>query len=302
MKLKSLNCKNCNSPLREVDGKLHCDVCGSSFDIEMSAEAQQIEQIHKSIENSRENIEADKRALEEFHRVKEEAQIERERRIREDIEAKMRETRKKAFRSTMIKTGVTIGICIAIVAVMVIVLKNTQPEGKKKATTTTTEEKNYRLIPAVITGDSAFVEELSGKVVDMIKKDHEGSVYESTDDTLYIWNLSADPYIEEYYLLTREDRNYLYMLVAMPMIGKDNGNPEGEDREMVGYVFAYVEDVLVGKDGKLAYDEDGIQTTGSSQYNFMWHADFDRKFLIDEVIGGMEKDPEKPYVAQEFTV
>ena len=302
MKLKSLNCKNCNSPLREVDGKLHCDVCGSVFDIEMSAEAKEIEHIHKSIENSRENIEADKRALEEFHRVKEEAQLERERRIREDIEARMRETRKKAFRSSMIKTGVTIGICIAIVAVMVIVMKNSQPEGKKKATTTTTEEKNYRVVPADITGDSAFVEELSGKVVDMIKKDHEGSVYESTDETLFIWNLSADPYIEEYYLLTRADRNYLYMLVAMPMIGKDNGNPEAEDREMVGYALAYVEDVLVGSDGKITYYEDRIRTTGSSQYNYMWHADFDRDFLIDEVIGGMEKDSEKPYVVHKFEV
>ena len=26
----------------------------------------------------------------------------------------------------------------------------------------------------------------------MIKKDHDGSVYESTDDTLYIWNRTDD--------------------------------------------------------------------------------------------------------------
>ena len=58
MKLKSLNCQNCGNPLREADGKLHCDVCGGVYDLDVSFETKQMEHIQKSIENAEASIEA----------------------------------------------------------------------------------------------------------------------------------------------------------------------------------------------------------------------------------------------------
>ena len=53
MKLKSLNCKNCGSPMREINGMLHCDMCGSDFSMEESQEAKTIDHMQQSVEKER---------------------------------------------------------------------------------------------------------------------------------------------------------------------------------------------------------------------------------------------------------
>lgn len=303
MQLKSLNCKNCGNPLREEGGKLRCDVCGGIFDIETSFENQQMEQIHRSLENSEASIEADKRALEEFQRVKEEAELEAERQRKERMAEMMRPIHRRARISLIRTVVISLAVCLAIIGLMFLLIKNTQGSAKSKkqqTTTQTTEAKNYRITPSELKGAGAFVEELSDKAIEMVKKDHDGSVFESTDDTLYIWNRTDDLYVKRYYLLTREDRNYLYMLIAMPMQGKNNAPNSDEVLDKEVYVMAYVEDVTIASDGTVSYRDDKIQTDGSSDYNFMWHADFETDKLIEELISAKETDPDNPYVRHEF--
>ena len=302
MKLKSLNCKNCGSPLREENGQLHCSVCGSTFPIEVSVEARKIEQMQRSLEESEASIEADKRALEEFHRAKEEAQMESERKKEQQREAFRREVRKKANYAMIRGLVFTMVISFAIIGGVLFLASRLGSSKKAKATTTTTEGKNYRITPSNLKSAGTFLPDLTEKVIEMEKENHSGSVYESTDDTLFIWNLSGDPYIEEYYLLTRDDRNWLYMLVALPMEGFDNGGSGFENREKLGYEMVCIEDVLIGTDGTVTYYEDRISTDGSSEYSFFWHAEFDKDFLVEEVIGGKEKDAEYPCLLHKFTL
>ena len=106
----------------------------------------------------------------------------------------------------------------------------------------------------------------------------------------------------EYYLTTREDGNYLYMLVVLPMKG-DNNSPQSDDVQYKDvYVMAFVEDVYIGEDGAIHYSEDKLNFDGSSEYNFFWHADFDKDLLVREFVSAKEVDPEKPYIVHMFMV
>lgn len=304
MKLKSLNCQNCGNPLREVDGKLHCDICGGDFDLEMSFEAKQMAQIQRSLTDAEASIEADKRALEEFQRVKEEAEIEAERQKKERMEEMMRPIRRRAVIGSFIRVGVFLVVCVVVIVVMIHLAKNKNiyPKPKNSTTVTETVAKNYRITPSELKGAGAFLEEVSAEAIEMIKKDHDGSVYESTDDALYIWNRTDDLHVMKYYLVTREDRNYLYMLIAMQMKGANNSPHSDEVLDKEVYVMAYVENVTIGEDGKVTYRDDKIKTDGSSDYNFMWHADFETDKLIEELVTAKENDQEKPYLVHEFTL
>ena len=307
MKLKSLNCNNCGNPLREENGKLHCDVCGSDFDIEVDFEAKKMERIQQSLENSRESIEADKRALEEFQRAKDEAEIRAEQERRARLEESLRAMRKRSLAHTFKVVGVTLAVCVIGIVAMYALLRSLDSSSKKSKkaenqTTVTTVAKNYRITPSELKKEGAFVEELTKKTVEKLKEDHSGSVLESTDEALYIWNLSADPYVVKYYLLTRDDGNYLYMLMALPMKGDNNSPNSDEVREKEMYVMAYVEDLAIDADGKFSYRDDKIMTEGSSKYNFFWHADSDADVLIAELITEKETDQTKGYVLHEFTM
>ena len=306
MQLKSLNCKNCGNPLREENGRLQCPVCGSVFDMEENIGAQKIEHMQKSLEDAEASIEADKKALENFMRVKEEAEIEAERQKRERLEAQMREIRKRASRRAVRQLTVSLVITLAVIVLMIFLATKYGGGSKKnKATKSpppTYVEKNYRITPSELKGSGAFLEELTKQVVENVKQGHDSSVFESTDDGLYIWNRKGDPHVAEYYLVTREDGNYLYMLVVLPMEGVNNSPQSDDVREKDVYVMAYIEDVLIGEDGKVTYYKDQIQTDGSSKYNFMWHADFEKELLLDELIAAKETDPDKPYLVHQFTV
>lgn len=306
MQLRSLNCTNCGNPLREENGRLHCNVCGSFFDMEENLGAQKMEHIQKSLEEAEASIESDKKALEEFMRVKEEAEIEAERKKKERMEAQMREIRKRANQKAIRQLMITLVFSAAIIILMIFLATKFKDTNKnttaKNNPPPTYVEKNYRITPSELKSSGAFLDELSKAVIENVKDSHDGSVFESTDDGLFIWNIKGEPYVAEYYLATREDRNYLYMLVVLPMEGVNNSPQSDEVREKDVYVMAYVEKVLIGEDGKVTYYEDKIQTDGSSEYNFFWHADFDKDILISEFISAKEADPEKPYIVHQFTV
>ena len=92
------------------------------------------------------------------------------------------------------------------------------------------------------------------------------------------------------------------MLIAMQMKGANNSPNSDEVLDKEVYVMAYVENVVIGEDGKVTYRDDKIKTDRSSDYNFMWHADFETDKLIEELITAKENDSEKPFLLHEFTV
>ncbi|MBR5425527.1 MAG: hypothetical protein IK106_03295 [Clostridiales bacterium] len=306
MQLKSLNCKNCGNPLREENGRLHCSVCGSSFDMDVSVESQKMEHIQKSLEEAEASIESDKKALEQFMRVKEAAEIEEERKRKQRMEEQMREIRKRASRRAIRQLLITLIISFAVVVLLIFLAVKYGGENKKKksqnAAPPTYVEKNYRITPSELKNCSAFLEEVSKKAIEGVKKDHDGSVFDSQDDGLYIWNRTGEPYVSEYYLVTRDDGNYLYMLIVLPMHGVNNAPQSDAELDRDVYIMAYVEDVYIGEDGKVNYYEDKIRFDGSSKYNFMWHADFNKDILVEELVAAKETDQKKPYIVHQFEV
>ena len=297
MKLKSLNCKNCGSPMREINGMLHCDMCGSDFSMTESQEARAIDHMQQSVERERASIETDKQSLENFQRIKEQAQLEKEARNKAFFE----KVRKDATRKAVVHTLVALAVCSALIIFLVVVAANSKSKKKTKTTTTTTAAKNYRITPSDLKEDPAFIRELAEKASKFEKDGRDGSVLESTSETLYIWNLNGDPHVLEYFLLTRDDSNYLYMLMAIPMVGDDNGDPDSELIEKEVYEMVYIENVLIDPDGNISYYNNQLYGKGSSEYNFLWHADFDKDKLIEDVIEAKENDPEKPYLVHRFS-
>ena len=305
MQLKSLNCKNCGNPLREENGRLHCAVCGSFFDIDVSVETQKMEHIQKSLEDAQSSIESDKKALEEFMRAKEAAEIEAERQKQLQREAQMRELRARATRRAIRQVAISLIVSIAVLTLFVFLVSKYGGGNKKKKSQNpppTYVEKNYRITPSDLKDHSDFLEEVSKEAIEGVKKDHDGSVFDSQDDGLYIWNRTGEPYVSEYYLATCEDGNYLYMLIVLPMHGVNNAPQSDAELDRDVYIMAYVEDVLIGEDGKVTYYENRIRTDGSSKYNFMWHADFDKDLLIKELVAAKETDEKKPYIVHQITV
>ena len=118
MKLKSLNCKNCGSPMREINGMLHCDMCGSDFSMEESQEAKTIDHMQQSVEKERASIETDKQSLEKFQMIKEQAQLEKEARNK----AFFQKVRKEASRKAVVHTAIALAVSFAVIGTAI-------PEG-----------------------------------------------------------------------------------------------------------------------------------------------------------------------------
>ena len=75
MKLQSLNCPNCGSPLKTEGNMQICESCGSTFKIDYDDSDVAYERLSKEDELTRQRFEHEKEMLETEYRLKEEARI-----------------------------------------------------------------------------------------------------------------------------------------------------------------------------------------------------------------------------------
>lgn len=75
MKLQSLNCPNCGSPLKTEGNMQICESCGSTFKIDYDDSDVAYERLSKEDEIARQRFEHEKEMLETEYRLKEEARI-----------------------------------------------------------------------------------------------------------------------------------------------------------------------------------------------------------------------------------
>ena len=75
MKLQSLNCPNCGSPLKTQGNMQICESCGSSFKIDYDDSDVAYERLSKEDELAKQRFEHEKEMLETEYRLKEEARI-----------------------------------------------------------------------------------------------------------------------------------------------------------------------------------------------------------------------------------
>ena len=102
MKLQSLNCPNCGSPLRTEGQMQYCDSCGSSFKIDYDESDVEFERLSKADELNKQQFAHEKDMMETQFRLQEEARIKNEKRQKSEARRTQAANKFKALLSLVI--------------------------------------------------------------------------------------------------------------------------------------------------------------------------------------------------------
>ena len=284
MKLRVMNCKNCNAPLRLSGDKLVCDFCNSAFDIEKDASDVAFENVANAEELIRRSLSDRKAEMEAFFKKKEEENIAKEQEAERRHQEFLRQMRRKARLRTLRSLITTAILCVAIFFTMKFIIeksKERQATSKAQTEANTKRPISYRVVPSQLEKDD-FVDHAAELVIAAEKEKHEGAVIESSKD---IWNLVQEPEILEKYLVTSDSTNRLYFILKFELETKDGRTKEGYD-------CLYLEDFYVDEKGKLVFERDDDRVYGdtSDTYDIFWRLDFDRENMVKEAIGSKWED------------
>ena len=279
MKLVVMNCKNCNAPLHLVDGKLVCEYCDSVTDIPKDSSDEAFERVANAEEYIRRALDQKKENLQKYYQEKEAAKLEQE-----ANEEKLKKARRlRSTLKSMVKVFVTL-LFIAILVAVLIHFANENVKRKEKEAAARYEEmmknkpESYRLTKTELLSDSAFVEKSEEMALEYLKEDHKGSIYEATDDGLDIWNMEQEPELLSKYLITTDRGNGIYFFYKL-VIETDDGKTKE------GYDCVVIEDVFLGKNGKIKSDGDyWIHSERSDTFDFYFGLDFDYNSMMTEIV------------------
>ncbi len=296
MKLRVMNCKNCNAPLRLEGEKLICDFCNSAFDIEKDASDVAYDNIANAEELIRRSLSDRKAEMEAFFKKKEAETIAREEERERKHKEALKEIRRKARRKSIIsfiRTLIILAICAVVMKVLIDKARDKKAErdAQKAATAANNRPKSYRVVPSELE-KAGFLEYAKDLAIDSIKEKHEGAVIQSSKD---IWNLVQEPQIESVYLITSDRGNGLYFIMDLVLETEDGRTTEGYD-------CVYLKDILVDQDGKVSLER-GERCYGenSDAYDFFWRMDFDHDAMVEKAIDSKRLDAEKNYFVFDLT-
>ena len=137
MKLQSMNCPNCGSPLRTEGQMQYCDSCGSSFKIDYDESDVEYERLKKADELNKQQFAHEKEMMETQFRLQEEARIKNEKRQKSEARRTQAANKVKALISTIIFFAVFFGI--GILSYKYIMGQSLFDQIRAEMTTTTTE-------------------------------------------------------------------------------------------------------------------------------------------------------------------
>jgi len=290
MKLRVMNCKNCDAPLRLSEGKLVCDFCNSAFEIEKDSSDVAYENIVNAEEMIRRSLTDQKAEIEAHFREQEQKKIAQE----EERERQRKEFAKRERRRRMIRSIRSLIITILICAAMAFGAKFLMEKYKKdqpvttnnsSAPTTAKKKDSYRIVPWQLEQDEEFMGSLRQLIIDCEKEEHDRAVIQSSKD---IWNMVEDPTIEEMCLFTSDRENGLYCIVKVVLQTKDGRTTEGYD-------CLVIQDLIIDEKGKVKQGEKARNHfEHSSSHDYFWGLDFDRDVLYSEKI--TEKRTEVEYI------
>ena len=295
MKLRIMNCKNCNAPLRLQDDKLVCDFCNSVFDIEKDESDVEYEKTVNAEEYILRSLQDKTAQLQEFYQKEEQKKIEMEEKRDREIKERRREARRKA-RIRLIKECVMVLVIVGVsfIAVKYLrskYLKEDNLRGGNQTQTTQTRPKTYRVTKSQLLDDKKFLDKVDEMAFEFEREEHEGAVILGSDE---IWNMTSDPEVLERYLVTSDASNGIYEFLQVTM-------DAGDGRTLVGYVCVVIPNILVDEDGKV-YQEDHSLTRVQepADFDYTWKMSFDYEVLKDEVLTEIKKDAERNYFVFEL--
>ena len=289
MRLQSLNCPNCGSPLRTENGMQICDSCGSTFRIDYDDSDVAYERLSKEDELNRQRYEHEKDMLETQYRLQEEA------RLRQAQQARRSSSAGKITAIIIIAAVATFFVIFMSAFFRTLMASRSSYDNSERRTSRTTTERTttettvspYVLISASdVTADSEFVDNAVASVMSYVRADREDTVIEYQKGFTR-WNMTGDAEIYACYLLTSEKENRLCFLVKITYgkeIDEDDEDTEYETKEV--YDCVYLKNITVGNDGKIASNYAVRSDRGDGADDWTWMAALDSDQLYRSAILG----------------
>ncbi len=263
MRLQSLNCPNCGSPLRTENDTQICDSCGSVFKIDYDDSDVAYEQV----------------------RIKQ-AQYQN---------SQNQQQSRGVSKARIIAIVVVVVVAVFSMTVMMSIARflsaarNANYTSSTRATTTErttapteTTVSPYLLISASdITADSEFVDNAIASVKSCVNADRKNDTVIEYRNGFTNWNMTGDAEIYACYLLTSEKENRLCFLVKITY-AKDGE----EDVTKEVYDCLYLKNITVGTDGKIASNYAVRSDRGDGADDWTWMAALDSDQLYRSAILG----------------
>ena len=278
MRLQSLNCPNCGSPLRTENNMQICDSCGSTFRIDYDDSDVAYERLSKEDEIARQRFEHEKEMLETEYRLKEEARIKQAKYEKSEARKKRAANKVKALISLLIMLGV---FCGFMFLVFMVIKGESLFDVEKIAGTTTTETtvSPYLIDASDVLADDEFMENAVASVLSEIHSSRDGKPVTTYDIPITDWYMIGEPEIYDCYLLTSEKENRLCFLVKYTY----QSERDEEDIKEV-YDCLYLKNLKVGNNGKISSDYAVRIDRGDGATNWTWVAAEDSDQLYRSAI------------------
>lgn len=280
MRLQSLNCPNCGSPLRTENNMQICDSCGSTFRIDYDDSDVAYERLSKEDEINRQKFEHEKEMLETEYRLKEEARIKQAKYEKSEARKKRAANKVKALISLLIMLGV---FCGFMFLVFMVIKGESLFDVEKIAGTTTTETtvSPYLISASDLLADDEFMENAVASILSEIHTSRDGKPVTTYDIPITDWYMIGEPEIYDCYLLTSEKENRLCFLVKYTY----QSERDEEDIKEV-YDCLYLRNITVGNNGKISSDYAVRIDRGDGATNWTWVAAEDSDQLYRSAILG----------------
>ena len=278
MRLQSLNCPNCGSPLRTENNMQICDSCGSTFRIDYDDSDVAYERLSKEDEINRQKFEHEKEMLETEYRLKEEARIKQAKYEKSEARKKRAANKVKALISLLIMLGV---FCGFMFLVFMVIKGESLFDVEKIAGTTTTETtvSPYLISASDLLADDEFMENAVASILSEIHTSRDGKPVTTYDIPITDWYMIGEPEIYDCYLLTSEKENRLCFLVKYTY---QSERDEDDIKEV--YDCLYLRNITVGNNGKISSDYAVRIDRGDGATNWTWVAAEDSDQLYRSAI------------------
>ena len=278
MRLQSLNCPNCGSPLRTENNMQICDSCGSTFRIDYDDSDVAYERLSKEDEINRQKFEHEKEMLETEYRLKEEARIKQAKYEKSEARKKRAANKVKALISLLIMLGV---FCGFMFLVFMVIKGESLFDVEKIAGTTTTETtvSPYLISASDLLADDEFMENAVASILSEIHTSRDGKPVTTYDIPITDWYMTGEPEIYDCYLLTSEKENRLCFLVKYTY---QSERDEDDIKEV--YDCLYLRNITVGNNGKISSDYAVRIDRGDGATNWTWVAAEDSDQLYRSAI------------------
>lgn len=289
MRLQSLNCPNCGSPLRTENDVQICDSCGSTFRIDYDDSDVAYERLSKEDEIARQKFRHEKEMLETQYRLQEEARL-------KQAKYEKSEARKKRIAgkiTALITLAVMATVFFGFVYIMYVYIKGKdlgEALGIPESTTATeTTVSPYLISASDLLADSEFIDNAIASVLSEVRTSRGNETVTTFDIPYKEWKMIGEPEIYDCYFLTSEEENRLCFLVKITY----QSQSDDEDTQEV-YDCLYLRNLKTGNNGKISSDYAVRDDRGEGATDWIWAAALDRDQLYrSAILGKSDFDREK---------